>query len=450
MSNFVYRLPDVGEGLDRAEIMSWKVSVGDTVVPDQVLAEVETDKSMVEVPSPVAGIVSKLAGNPGDFIDVGASFVEIALAEEASDDEPVSTESSADSVAPTESEVSGAADDETGSVSAGSSETPLLDAEGPHRRVLASPATRRFAAASGVDLRQVTGQGPAGRVTKSDVEAFISKTDQPSDNSVTCPGPAQDRPESTTSADIDTAASASTNAAISKDEPVPFRGLRRTIAKNMVESWQNIPHITDFREIDATGLVEARSTLNAQLHTAGRDEKVTFLPFLIRAVAVALRHRKEFNSSLDLENEQITYLGQRNIGLAVSTTAGLFVPVIHEADSKMLLPLARESQSLAQKARDRTITSAEMSRGTFTITNFGSYGGWLGTPIIRPPEVAIAGFGKIADKVVAVDGKPEVRKVLPIAVSADHRVIDGADMGAFLQLLTQLLENPSLLMAGDF
>lgn len=231
---------------------------------------------------------------------------------------------------------------------------------------------------------------------------------------------------------------------------MPFRGLRRTIAKNMIESWQNIPHITDFREIDATGLVEARAALNAQLYAVGHDEKVTYLPFLIRAVALALRHRKEFNSTLNLENERITYLGRRNIGLAVSTTAGLFVPVVHDADSKMILTLARESRELAQRARDRSITNVQMSQGTFTITNFGSYGGWLGTPIIRPPEAAIAGFGKIADKVVPVEGQPAVRKILPIAVSADHRIIDGADMGAFLEILTQLLENPILLIAGDF
>lgn len=460
MTDFVYRLPDVGEGLDQAEIMSWKVSVGDSVVPDQVLAEVETDKSMVEVPSPVAGVVTKLAGSPGDFIDVGASFVEIALDDSA--DVPAGEDSTApfgaeDSPAPIAAPESGSSSDEgAGRESRGA------------RRVLASPATKRFAHDSGVDLKVVTGSGPAGRITKADVNEFLTGSSTSSHSPTSDSGSEGDRSGSSAEAGARTGSLASasvgagastaagTSAGQKRTEPihanetVPFRGLRRTIAKNMVESWQTIPHITDFREIDATGLVEARATLNTQLQAIGRNEKVTFLPFLIRAVAIALRHRNEFNSTLDLENETITYLGQRNIGLAVSTPAGLFVPVIHDADSKMLLDLARESQELAQSARERTITSAQMSRGTFTITNFGSYGGWLGTPIIRPPEVAIAGFGKIVDKVVPVDGRPEVRKVLPIAVSADHRVIDGADMGAFLQLLTQLLENPTLLMAGDF
>lgn len=463
MTDFVYKLPDVGEGLDQAEIMSWKVSVGDAVVPDQVLAEVETDKSMVEVPSPVAGVVTKLAGSPGDFIEVGATFVEIALDDGANvpaGEDSTTPFGAEDSPAPIAAPRSGAAPESGTSSDEGAGREP----RGAHR-ILASPATRRFAHDSGVDLNDVAGSGPAGRITKTDVDKFLTGGKTSKQGQAAGPGTIAGESGSVTEASAGTGSSAppagrsvaagplaepKRTEPIHADKSVPFRGLRRTIAKNMVESWQTIPHITDFREIDATGLVEARATLNTQLQTIGRNEKVTFLPFLIRAVAIALRHRKEFNSTLDLENETITYLGQRNIGLAVSTPAGLFVPVIQDADSKMLLDLARESQELAQSARDRTITSAQMSRGTFTITNFGSYGGWLGTPIIRPPEVAIAGFGKIVDKVVAVDGRPEVRKVLPIAVSADHQVIDGADMGAFLQLLTQLLENPTLLMAGDF
>lgn len=453
MSTFDYRLPDVGEGLDQAEIMAWKVSVGDSVVPDQVLAEVETDKSMVEVPSPVAGVVAKLAGQPGEFIDVGASFVEIKLAESAA---PVDGLAKAD--APSGAAVSedrGVSDGSGDSENSGASEISGTEAR---RRVLASPATRRYAVTSKVDLNQITGSGPAGRITKADVEAFLGGAHLALDTFAPDAGSGSEQSaQAMAGVGSDSSAGTAVPAAavkvpaqIQADESVPFRGLRRTIAKNMAESWRSIPHITDFREIDATNLVAARAAVNDQLQAVGREEKVTYLPFLIRAVAVALRQRREFNSTLDLENEQITYLGRRNIGLAVSTSAGLFVPVIHDADSKMLLNLAHESQELAQGARDRSITNAQMSQGTFTITNFGSYGGWLGTPIIRPPEVAIAGFGKIADKVVPVDGQPAVRKVLPIAVSADHRVIDGADMGAFLQILTQLLENPILLTAGDF
>lgn len=482
MSTFAYALPDVGEGLDRAEIMSWKVSVGDAVVPDQVLAEVETDKSMVEVPSPVAGIVTSLAGELGDFIEVGSLFVEIEVAEAAGGHEPSGDPAAPDAAAvvavpKTEAPVTeaGPVSDLTGAEAPIGTTSP---ATAPGRtRVLASPATRRFAADSGVDLALVPATGPNGRVTKADVEAHLAAATAPAGTG-TAPAATSARdsaPVASTALAASATALASTAPAATSasgagaphsasvgsgptlpqmtdqmaDESIPFRGLRRTIAANMVESWRTIPHITDFREIDASGLVEARARLNAGLAQAGRDEKVTYLPFLIRAVALALRQHREFNSRLDEENERITFFGRRNIGLAVSTDAGLFVPVVHDADSKLLLDLSRESADLAQRARDRTITSAQMGSGTFTITNFGSYGGWLGTPIIRPPEVAIAGFGRIADKVVAVDGQPVVRNTLPLAVSADHRVIDGANMGEFLGHLTRLLENPILLAAGD-
>lgn len=237
----------------------------------------------------------------------------------------------------------------------------------------------------------------------------------------------------------------------SRDTTVtPLRGLRRQIAKNMVASWTSVPHITDFREVDATALVAARRTVNAHLADSGRDEKITFLPFLVRAVSIALATSPKFNASLDMEGEEISYFGPRNIGLAVSTDAGLFVPVLKNSQAMSLVGISQASEALADRARNRTISSEEMSDGTFTITNYGSYGGWLGTPIIRPPESAIAGFGKIEDRVVAVNSAPAVKPILPLAVSADHRLIDGADMGVFLRTLTNLLEDPVRMMAEDF
>lgn len=458
MSSFEYRLPDVGEGLDQAEIIEWKVEVGTSVVPDQVLAEVETDKSVVEVPCPVAGTITSLSGQPGDVIEVGAIFVEIALAgeavEEAVADGSAPTPTTAEGVPPTAAGAEtgvGAADpavpkaaafvsEDTQSSAADRAGTPVAADHGSAeemapKRVMASPATRKLALALGVDLQSVTGSGPAGRVTKDDVQLYAEGGDSQAPSTA-----ASDQFEPT----------GRTAGETRDDEVVPLRSLRRQIAKNMTQSWQTVPHITDFREIDATALVASRTAVNDHLRAAGREEKITYLPFLVRAVAIALAQNPKFNASVDMEKEQITYFGERNIGLAVSTDDGLFVPVLKGVEALSLVGIARDSQILADRARARKLTGEDMARGTFTITNFGSYGGWLGTPIIRPPEAAIAGFGKIAEKVVPVDGAPAVRQVLPIAVSADHRVIDGADMGQFLGLLTSLLENPVRMMAEDF
>ncbi|GAA2095579.1 MULTISPECIES: dihydrolipoamide acetyltransferase family protein [Brevibacterium] len=486
MNTFSYHLPDVGEGLDEAEIISWKVSVGTKVVPDQVLAEVETDKSVVEVPSPVAGTVTALAGEPGDMVEVGAVFVEIALAEAGDGDSPAAGAPLAPAadghLAGQEAPPSQKAPAATSTGVSAASDPAAASAESAagRRRVLASPATRRAALDLGVDLREVPGSGPGGRVTKDDVLAAAQvgsvaaaavEAGLPAEGAAT----SEDTAATTGTASGVLPSAASAAAAPTKgasaaagrfradapvlpsaagprreDEIAPLRGLRRQIAKNMTESWQQVPHITDFREIDASGLVAARRAVNAHLAESGRGGKITYLPFLVRAVSIALAHNPTFNAALDMEKEQITYYGHRSIGLAVSTEAGLFVPVLKNSQALSLVGISQAAQSLAERARARTITSEEMSGGTFTITNFGSYGGWLGTPIIRPPEAAIAGFGRIADRVVAEDGAPVVRPILPLAVSADHRLIDGADMGVFLEQLTALLEDPVRMLAEEF
>lgn len=445
MSSFEYRLPDVGEGLDAAEIITWHVSVGDAVVPDQVLADVETDKSVVEVPSPVEGAIAELTGAPGDLIDVGAVFAIITVADDAAyesapasppppdEGDPYATMAAPEAETTATSSQDGGGD-ESSSAGAGDGGAPVTP-----RRVLASPATRRLALGLGVDLASVRGSGPVGRVTKDDVQRHVDDA-----------GSSYAGSEPAVDDDPTSAATGPTPPESRETTVTPLRGLRRQIAKNMVASWTSVPHITDFREVDATALVAARRTVNAHLADSGRDEKITFLPFLVRAVSIALATSPKFNASLDMEGEEITYFGPRNIGLAVSTDAGLFVPVLKNSQATSLVGISQASEALADRARNRTITSEEMSDGTFTITNYGSYGGWLGTPIIRPPEAAIAGFGRIEDRVVAVDGAPAVKPILPLAVSADHRLIDGADMGVFLRTLTNLLEDPVRMMAEDF
>lgn len=413
MSALEFKLPDVGEGLSEAEIVEWHVEPGARVRRDQVMVDVETDKSVVELPAPCDGVVVRLGAEVGEILPVGQ--VLFVLETDAAEAEaPTAPASPVSATAP--------------AVSAGP-EAP------PPRRALASPATRRLALELGVELAGVRGSGPAGRVTDDDVSAAAAATFAPeSVPAATAPEPIQrdgraDRAASSAASDV-----------------VPLRGLRRQIAKTMTTAWQDTPHITDFREVDATALVAARQRLRAHLDLDGRP--FTFLPLFIKAVVAALQAHPKFNASVDMAAETITYHGRHNIGLATATDDGLIVPVLKDADMRSLADTAREVDVLAKGARTRSLPVSQLNEGTFTVTNFGTFGGWIATPIIRPPESAIAGFGRIRDRVVAVDGLPVVRPVLPLSVSADHRLIDGDDMGGFLNTISALLTDPVLLLAG--
>ena len=408
-----FRLPDIGEGLGEGEIVAWRVDVGDRVARDQVIAEVQTDKSVVELPSPAAGVVTELGGNPGDVLPVGAVLMVLTTEAPAEAGAPA-----AEPAEPVEAPV------------AERVEAPVAEAAhsaGTARRVLASPATRKLALQLGVDLAGVRGSGPGGRVTKEDVEAVAAAA------APEATAPEATAPEATEAAPVTQPQDV---------EVVPLRGLRRRIAQTMTQSWRQIPHITDFRELDATELVRARSLLRDRL-----GPELTYLPLFVAAAAAALRRHPALNASLDLEAETITYHRRCHVGIATATDDGLIVPVLHDADRKSLVEIGRELSTLAQAARSRTISPGQASGGTFTITNIGSYGAWLGTPIIRPPEAAIAGFGRIRDAVVPVGGVPAVRPVLPMVVAADHRLVDGDVLGGFAGDLAALLADPVLLLA---
>ncbi|MGH8896084.1 MAG: dihydrolipoamide acetyltransferase family protein [Egibacteraceae bacterium] len=379
-----FRLPDVGEGLSEGEILAWRVAIGDRVARDQAIVEVQTDKSVVELPAPVAGVVTELGGEVGDVLPVGAVLAVIATG-----DGPA---------------------------------TPA------RQRQLASPATRKLALELGVDLQAVAGSGPGGRVTRQDVEqAAQAAREVPT---VAEPAALQGDRQDDRQDDV---------------EVVALRGLRRRIAQTMTQAWREIPHVTDLREVDATELVRARARLRARLEPEG--VRLTFLPLFVKAVATALARHPALNASIDLTAGTVTYHRRRHIGIATATADGLIVPVLHDADRKSLAEIAREAAALAEAARARTVTPEQTAGGTFTITNAGSYGSRFGTPLIRPPEAAIAGFGRIHDAVVPVDGAPAVRPLLPLAVAADHRLIDGDVLGAFAADLAELLSDPVLLLA---
>lgn len=406
MSTYEFKLPDVGEGLSEGEIVKWHVGPGDKVTADQIIVDVQTDKAIVEIPAPVAGTVVSLGGAPNDVIPVGA----VLIVFETDGDAPAAeSETTAEPVAASAPAVA----------SQPAAAKPL--------RALASPATRKLARELGVDLTAIEGTGSRGQVTRQDVEQAAAA---PAAASASAPAPVARMP----------AAAPSAPKVEGEDVVEPLRGLRRQVALSMEQAWREVPHIFSMDDIDATELVRARASLNEELAPAGI--KLSYMPFFIKACVAALQAHPRFNASLDMANEQIIYRHRYNIGMATATPDGLIVTVIHDADRKSLAEIAEEIAALAELARQRKVSLEQLSNGTFTISNYGSYGGLMGTPIIRPPEVAIAGFGRLHDAVVPIDGEPVIRKRLPFCISTDHRVNDGEHMGAFVDVMSRYLADP--------
>lgn len=404
MSEVTFTLPDIGEGLGEGEIVRWHAAPGEAVKADQLMVEVETDKAVVEIPSPVTGVLKVQGGQPGEVVPVGGLLAVIETEGEgaAPAPTPAPEPEAAPEVAP----------------------PPTPETPPARRRVLASPATRKLAVELGLDLATLSGSGERGRVTREDVLAAGA-----------APAPAPALPSVTAAAPAPP---------LGEDRVEPLRGLRRQVARTMTQAWREIPHINSMREIEADELVAAYRGLRAELEPSG--VKLTYLALFVKAVVVALKANPGFNASIDMEREEIVYHHRYNIGIATATGEGLIVTVLHDADTLSLVDIARRLDELAQKARARKVRPEELSGGTFTITNWGSYGGWLGSPIIRPPEVAIVGFGRIREAVVPVDGVPAVRQLLPLVVAADHRVNDGEHLGSFIAALATYLSHPVRLL----
>jgi pyruvate dehydrogenase E2 component (dihydrolipoamide acetyltransferase) len=420
MSELVFILPDVGEGLAEAEVIDWLVPLGAAVRADQPVVTVETAKAQVELPAPADGVLRSFLHRPGDTVAVGAPLFVLDTADD---------------------ERSGPGTSDR--APAGASGRAPAGAMPPRRpgRVLAAPSTRRFAVTHGLDLRDVSGTGPHGRVLLADAEAALTRAAETSP--ATAAQPAREaaaigtEPRGGTTPLVETPA---------ETEVRPLRGLRRQVARAMTAAWQ-IPHVTEFREIDATELERAHRSLRADAGEQGA--RLTLLPLLVRVVAAALRRHPDVNATLDMAQEELTLHRRQHIGIAAATPDGLVVPVLRDAGRHGVPALAREIARLGDAARNRTLTVAETTGATFTVSNFGSYGTWLGTPLINAPQVAIAGFGRVRDAVVPVDGVPAVRRVLPVAVSADHRVLDGDHLGAFVNTLERLVRTPLLLLGEE-
>lgn len=408
MSEFRFNLPDVGEGLSEGEIVHWHVAPGDAVRADQIMVDVQTDKAVVEIPAPVAGTIKAVGGKPGDMLPIGQMLAVIET------NEAIPSQGSHGAPSETPPPVAAA---------------PAVTAApaGKSKRVLASPATRKLGVELGVDLSTLAGSGNRGQITADDVRRAADGGATPTEpaRAAPAPAPAVVRPAG-------------------GDRVEPLRGLRRQIANTMAAAWREVPHILTYRDLDATNLVAARRALNEEY--AGDGAKISYLPIVMKACAVALARYPSFNASLDMERQEVVYRHRYNIGFATATPDGLIVPVVHDVESKTLIEIAREIEALAAAARNRKVTVDQLSNGTFTISNYGSYGGHFGTPIIRPPEVAIAGIGAIRDGVIAIDGEPAVRPMLPLVVSTDHRINDGEHLGLFFDTIGSYLTDPVRLL----
>ncbi|PSQ64213.1 MAG: branched-chain alpha-keto acid dehydrogenase subunit E2 [Halobacteriales archaeon SW_8_66_22] len=550
---FEFELPDVGEGIAEGEIVEWHVSAGDRVEEDQVMADVETDKAVVDLPAPVTGTVLELHAGEGEMVPVGTVVATIEVEGEVPDEEVEETAEPADEAAESAEEPADAAGDATdGSTPADDGEA--VEAATGDGRVFAPPNVRRLARELGVDITAVDGSGPGGRITEGDVRttaesggaddagddgdapksavtrvsdeegdgtgaagggatasgatagggAATTATVETADREQTLATPATRNLADELDVDLDevptektrdgeayveeadvrafaeareaaeaaepaaggaggAAAPQSASAAATGERETreAYTGIRRTIGQQMEKSAFTAPRAAHYDQADVSALVETRERLKARAEEQGI--KLTYMPFIIRAIIAALKEYPELNTELDEDTEEIIYKHYYNIGIAVATDAGLMVPVLKDADKKGMLQIASEVNELASKARERKVSPQEMQGGTFTITNFGAFGGEYALPIINHPETAILGLGSIEQRPVVEEGETTessrnasdtaastgevvARHTLPLSVAIDHRVIDGAEAAQFCNTVIEYLENPELLL----
>jgi len=418
--NYVFKLPDVGEGTAEAELVGWHVKVGDMVEEDQIVAEVMTDKATVELTSPVAGKVVQLHGEAGQALPVGGPLVSFDV-EGKGNVAAAPTPVAAAAAAPVKTEAPKAAPKPAPKAAA--KPIPTVTGRKAGERPLASPAVRQRARDLGIDLVFVPGSGPAGRIEHGDLDAFVAR------GGVVAPV---------------AGATASPYAKAEGTTEVKIIGLRRKIAEKMAESVRRIPHITYVEEIDMTALEELRGHLNAQ--NKGTDKpKLNVLPFIARAIIVALKDQPNINATYDDEAGILTQHAAVHLGIAAQTPNGLMVPVVRHAEARDAYDTALEIARVSGAAKDGSAKREELSGSTITITSLGTLGGVVHTPIINHPEVAIIGPNKIAERVVVKDGQMVVRKMMNMSSSFDHRIVDGHDAAVFVQKIKNLLENPATL-----
>ncbi len=437
MSKFIFKLPDIGEGIAEAEIAEWKVKVGDFVEEDQPLVDMLTEKAAVELTSPVSGRVIALHGEPGQMVAIGSGFVELetdadstAKASQAAPEAaaaPASRPESGSKPAPAVEPVAKAAKPAPAAAAAAAGSAALRPAvpRAPGEKPLASPAVRRRARELGVDLHYVPGTGPAGNITHEDLDRFVAAGGQVAAGRA---GTAPRAPRLAT-------------------EQVKVIGLRRKIAEAMQRSKQRIPHFAYVEEVDVTELEALRQHLNAT--RADGQPKLTLLPFLIRALVRLAPAYPQINATYDDEAGVVTRHAASHIGIATQTPNGLVVPVVRHAETLDIWAAAAEVQRLARAAREGKAKREELSGSSITITSLGPMGGIVSTPVINAPEVAIIGVNKMVERPMVIEGQVVVRKMMNLSSSFDHRIVDGWDAAEFIQRVKGLLEHPAALFMDE-
>ena len=448
-----FKLPALGENVKAGKVVSVLVKVGDTIKADQPVVEVETDKALIEVPSSVAGKVKAVHIKPGDEAPAGQAILTVEAEDGAAPAKPASGERDAKKPeaappkeekpaakapaapaappreAPRPEPAPAAARAEAEPAPAPAPTPASARARIPVGPVPAAPSVRRLAREVGVDLEEVPGTGPGGRISAEDVKRFARQVRPVSGPAVQAGAPAQPLlPDFSKWGPVDIA---------------QMDGIRQATARNVSRSWNVVPHVTQFDKADVTDLEDLRKKYSPKTEAVGG--RLTVTAILLKVAAAALRAFPKFNASVDPQSGEIVYKKYVHVGVAVDTERGLLVPVIRDADKRNILQLSRELASAAQKARDRKLTLDEMQGGGFTITNLGGIGGTGFTPIVNWPEVAILGVARAAAEAVWIDGSFRPRLILPLSLSYDHRLVDGADGARFLRWICEALEEPFLL-----
>jgi pyruvate dehydrogenase E2 component (dihydrolipoamide acetyltransferase) len=426
---FEFKLPDIGEGIHEGEIVKWFIKSGDTIEEDDILAEVQNDKSVVEIPSPVSGTIEEVLVDEGTVAVVGDTIVKI----DSPDAEDMQFKGSESDDSASEETEAPAEESTKEEAPAQASKDEEVDES---KRVKAMPSVRKYARDNGVNIKAVSGSGKNGRTTKEDVDAYLNGGGEAASN------------ESAATATEETS-SAAQSAPVSTEGEFPestekIPAMRKAIAKAMVNSKQTAPHVTLMDEIDVQELWDHRKKFKEV--AAEQGTKLTFLPYVVKALVSALKKYPALNTSFNEDAGEIVHKHYWNIGIAADTDRGLLVPVVKHADRKSMFSISDEINELAVKARDGKLAADEMKHATCTISNIGSAGGQWFTPVINHPEVAILGIGRIAQKPIVKDGEIVAAPVLSLSLSFDHRQIDGATGQNAMNHIKRLLNNPELLL----
>jgi pyruvate dehydrogenase E2 component (dihydrolipoamide acetyltransferase) len=419
-----FRLPDLGEGIAEGEIIKWLIKEGDIVEEHQPIVEVETDKALVQVPSPEAGKIVSINARAGEKVHVGD--VLCVVGDETASVKPQVKKVEQPQVPKKKGSVSVIGELEEAPDEETKVQIPKSVSKQSQSNVQALPSVRKLADEMGVNLDNVKGSGPSGRISEDDVRRASGQTQKPTAQPKSGPTVAFEK--------------------FGRVLRIPLKGIRKAIAKNMTASLQTAAHVTHTDWVDITNLTALKDKEKAAAEDKG--VKLTFLPFIVKAVVLALKEYPYLNSSLDDASGEIVIKQYYNIGIAVDTPNGLMVPVIKSPNEKTLIEIGRDIYRVAELARTREIQLKDLKGGTFTITNIGSIGGIFATPIINYPECAILGLGRAFDMAVPQDGEIKIRKMLPISLSFDHRIVDGAMAAKFANEVKRRLEDPDALLMG--